>query len=1267
MSGHVPTLAWTESVANSDALHDSSALHKQGSQGRINASSSHANAGYVRGRLDYDELEDKYLKLREENHGLKTKLMEQEDRIKTLHAKYMKLTDDLRRKDAEVSLPASRHKRDIEVDRFVEELTDKVRVLTKRNEQLEMKNSQLSEMVGSKSSTRSLSASKRPQSASSKRPPVSHQDAPVMSSAADSKKDEVEKENLVQLVEMLRKQLSQADSAIQDLKAENKALKSTSKTTTDQLVILQSQRELREKQAQLNLMQNKYDHLDNTQTALKENHIQVLAQLEETARNLTNERRRAIQLETQLKIAQMQADRSRELEMMCDSLRSEKSIVEQENRKLVEAAFSEDGIMNASRRKQQDKAIQEALDRATAEAKAAQEDKASLTSQLQALQIRYDELQRESLLSVSERRKKEEQIQQITEELNKVKAEFNLLATQSGLDVQDLQEVFALLRKRREQSSSKRLVDMLRAELALQNVDEIDVAAQNADLAAEVSSLQKHVAFLKQSHVQLEEAKDQLQRHLNQQLAVAEEKNSRAEQTITMLKEQIKHLEEELQKLESDQRHAQYWRTRSFTGSAQTLQSRDVPLSATYAFAAGETAAAALTGVHAEYQNLLQEDDDFPPANLADDENALEFTIVGASLDSSAVSDPSITTFCCLEFLDFETVVTPIEGGMCPAYDFSARFSFKQDAFFWKYVSSHSVRIIVYRARGFEQADMVFGICTIPAADIFAVPALARPRSLMSVIFSASSASGTSVEVGRLEITVRSAKQVQVPLSVQTSNATGGKAGAIQSFVHSSLSNVVTVGYVQIHIIQCTGLCRAARVYAAYEFYTFRPRETAAARLPQTMARFDDIQLYPVQMDRALEAYLVNEKLRIFLIDENSVDPNPGAALVGSVALSLQMIKSKQSFEGKVEIDTGGFLEVRIAWKDHAGRDAPHSAIEQHGSLQALEDDAVVVSAQTRENSGRPPHPVSQQDEKSASASVPPSRMNPIITSPRTDSFNPMTTPTPTPIKPSNMSISHSAANTPRRPSDGHTNSSSSGPEVPKVQWSTPRGAPGTPSAPLEPSYTPRGDAPGSARRVIQMPSTPAPVDTPSADVEQSDNDVTRLVEELHTEAPFDRHKNVLVAVSDVHIEPTLLSKDGLSSVYVRVADRSSNFETIFALPSSVSTSKSVAVESNGRARVSLSAVFAMEPGSKSRFRVSRMLKDQDEDNADIVFTVFSANDGRVLGQCELNMQHVENSGKDILKDEIPVIDLSGISVGYLVVSFVAVKFLQQVRREMSP
>lgn len=86
--------------------------------------------------------------------------------------------------------------------------------------------------------------------------------------------------------------------------------------------------ELREKTTNLAILQSSQQYMETNHQAVKESHMKLIEQTEALNKALREERRRAIQLESELNSAQLSASTVKELNMIIEDLRRDKRVLQ---------------------------------------------------------------------------------------------------------------------------------------------------------------------------------------------------------------------------------------------------------------------------------------------------------------------------------------------------------------------------------------------------------------------------------------------------------------------------------------------------------------------------------------------------------------------------------------------------------------------------------------------------------------------------------------------------------------------------------------------------------------------------------------------------------------------------------------------------------------------------------------------------------------------------------------------------------------------------
>tara|TARA_B100000795_G_C22678076_1_gene390626 strand:- start:25 stop:891 length:867 start_codon:yes stop_codon:yes gene_type:complete len=250
--------------------------------------------------------EEKYLEERDKNVLLKRKTNEQEDTIKRLYTKIQMIEETLRRRGAKgldgsgtdgVKGSKPRRLADLEAEKLIADLRKRNASLKKDNTGIREK-LRISTMALNKAQKRP--GARRPMTSSNSRSSNENLDGMLQNfsksaTGAQSKKTR-------ELVSALRSRLVNTEQRLQTLARENSKLRQSgglkagrqhppapSSSSSSSIMsgdVLDLQRDLRDKTAQLTLLNNRFEHLESRSRASQEIHNKTLNKLEEDNRTI---------------------------------------------------------------------------------------------------------------------------------------------------------------------------------------------------------------------------------------------------------------------------------------------------------------------------------------------------------------------------------------------------------------------------------------------------------------------------------------------------------------------------------------------------------------------------------------------------------------------------------------------------------------------------------------------------------------------------------------------------------------------------------------------------------------------------------------------------------------------------------------------------------------------------------------------------------------------------------------------------------------------
>ncbi|XP_035115953.2 X-linked retinitis pigmentosa GTPase regulator-interacting protein 1 isoform X4 [Callithrix jacchus] len=302
-------------------------------------------------------------------------------------------------------------------------------------------------------------------------------------------------------------------------------------------------------------------------------------------------------------------------------------------------------------------------------------------------------------------------------------------------------------------------------------------------------------------------------------------------------------------------------------------------------------------------------------------ENLFELHIHQAFLTSAALAqagDMQPTTFCTYSFYDFETHCTPLSVGPQPLYDFTSQYVVETDSLFIHYLQGASARLDLHQAVASEHNTLAAGWIYFDRV----LETVEKVHGLATLIGAGGEEFGVLEYWMRLRFPIKPSlqacnkrKKAQVYLST---NVLGGWKAQENEFRSESRE---PQNELRIEITKCRGLRSRwlgtqPSPYAVYRFFTFSDHDTAiipASNNPY----FRDQAQFPVLVTSELDQYLRQEALSIHVFDDE--DSEPGLYL-GRAQVSLLPLAKNKSIKGDFNLTDpaekpNGSIQVQLDWK----------------------------------------------------------------------------------------------------------------------------------------------------------------------------------------------------------------------------------------------------------------------------------------------------------------------------------------------------------------
>ncbi|XP_057888912.1 protein fantom isoform X1 [Melospiza georgiana] len=641
------------------------------------SSTQNVKARQVISRISREELEDRFLRLRDDHILLKQYANKQEEKIKRMTTKLIRLVNDKRKCDQAGSGP-KRLGQALELEEMIEHLREKVCELEKQNESLRNKlisTKQQLQIQGHRpcpySSVQSrVNTGLKKESETAGMPEhtkkgMRFQGLEVRSSdlvlpkygqslledsraeirnletVIESQKNQIEE--LYRAREILGNQLRRKEKEIEEstLRLKEQGTASQRLNIQDNVEMIKVRKQLAEKSNALSAMEGKFLQLEENLKNLKTNHDALLAKGDELNVQLKEERLKCFHLQKELQTVTISNRRTEELQERINDLENENKLLKENYDKLHNSVFS-------LPHEQQWKSKEQQLKLQIAKLEAA---------------IKNDLADKNEILDkIKVERDQKEKLMQDNKDL-----QLRYLEQKQQLD--DLKNQVKCLTKDRKQQKN---VDLLFLEKVEDDIHkDVEYSMQELQLThvETVQELEKTRNLLLVQH--------KISKNYQTEVETMTRKMESLQKDYELKLEQYTHL--------LDIRAA---RIRKLEAQLGDIVYDTKPLKSRQEVLVNDPVGGFVETVHLERG-----------------ENLFEIHISKVIFSSEAMhtfGDWEPATFCTYAFYDFELQITPVVHGKTPSYDFTSQFLVQSDDSFFHYIQENSITLEVHRAYGID-------------------------------------------------------------------------------------------------------------------------------------------------------------------------------------------------------------------------------------------------------------------------------------------------------------------------------------------------------------------------------------------------------------------------------------------------------------------------------------------------------------------------------------------------------------------------------------
>ncbi|XP_006863582.1 PREDICTED: protein fantom [Chrysochloris asiatica] len=874
-------------------------------------------------RVTREELEDRFLRLHDENIVLKQHARKQEDKIKRMATKLIRLVNDKKRYERVGGGP-KRLGRDVEMEEMIERLQEKVHELERQNEVL--KNRLISakqqlqiqgyrqtpyNYVQSRINTGRRKASENVGVQECTRKGIRFQDVDVAETVQpmlikhgnnllEEARGEIRNlENVIQtqrsqieelehMAEILKTQLRRKENEIEFSLLQRREQQATDQRSNirDNVEMIKLHKQLVEKSNALSVMEGKFIQLQEKQRTLRISHDALMANGDELNMQLKEQRLKCCNLEKQLHSITFSEKRIEELQDRINDLEKERELLKENYDKLCNSAFSAAQEEQWRFKEQQFKVQIAQLETAL---------KSDLTDKAEILdRLKTEKDQNEKLIQEN----KELQIQYLEQkqQLDELKNRMKFFNKEGDVNVDELSEALLLIKSQKEQKNGD-----------LSFLEKLDNKS-NKDLEHSMRELQATHAETVQ---ELEKTRNMLimQHKINKDYQMEVEavthKMENLQQDYDLKVEQYVHLLDiraaRIQKLEAQLKDIAYG-TKQYKFKPEVMPDDSVD----------------------EFDETI---------HLERGENLFEIHINKVTFSSEvfqASGDKEPVTFCTYAFYDFELQTTPVVRGLHPEYNFTSQYHVHVNDLFLQYIQKNTVTLEVHQAYSTDYE-------TIAACQLRFHEILEKSGR----IFCTASLVGTKRDIPNFGIVeywfrlrvpmdqaIRLYRERAKALGYITSNFKGPEkmqwlSQPIPKTAQLNPADSTDGNLNELHItIRCCNhlQSRAGHLqphpYVVYKFFDFADHDTAI--IPSSNdPQFDDHMCFPVPMNMDLDRYLKSESLSLYVFDDSDTQEN---IYIGKVNVPLISLAHDRCISGVFELidhkkHPAGTIHVVLKWK----------------------------------------------------------------------------------------------------------------------------------------------------------------------------------------------------------------------------------------------------------------------------------------------------------------------------------------------------------------
>ncbi|XP_054475584.1 protein fantom [Anoplopoma fimbria] len=862
-------------------------------------------------RVSREELEDRFLRLHEETLLLKQHVHKQEDKIKKLGTKLMRLVKDRGRME-QLAVGGGGGQlvsrvRDVEMEEMMEELQEKARGLQAENEGLKQRLLVAKQQLINSQSRRSSPYGRvqsrvhtglkklrddssspsqpRPKSTRSSeggaRPPTGLLPRFGHSLLEETRAEVRNLENVIELqrshmeemegtLELLREELRRKEAEYEErlLQVREHQTSKLRSHVSGNVAMIKLQKQLSDRSDRVTELEGRFLQLQESQRALKVSHDAAMLKVDELSGQLKDERMKSLDLEKRLQSSNISRMKMEQLQERIGEVEQERDLLKDNNDKLVNSAFD---VSRQQKWQIQEQQLKLQIAQLETALKADLMDKNEILDKIKAERDSNEKL-------TEENQKLQLQFLEQKQQLEELNDRLKFYSRENEYDVSELTEALLLVKKRKSQRSGD-LGFLKEVEDGGGSSSESAVRELRAAHAETIQELEKTRNLLSMEGRISRDYRVELEAVLKKMEADRVESEQKLERQAALLDSRAA----KIHKLEAQLRDVAY-------GTKTFVFRPDVP----------------------DEEEKEEESEKEPP--LERGENLVELQVVGATLSPStlqALGEAEPSTFCTYAFYLFELHATPVATGPTPRYGFTSRYVVSMDQRLLDFLLRGSVTVELHQALGLDWRTLARGRIQLKT--------LLEPDGRVQGSVPLVGVSDEARSFGSVDYWLRLKVPMTETLRLFREKVEAGGYVSAAPDLHAQPPggcNELLITIQRCRDLKRSSVSQQPSPYVVYKFFAFPDYPTATVH-DCCDPDLHDLQVYSVPMDADLDRYLRTEDLRLYVFDykEQQMD-----TYVGKTRVPLLPLARDQGVSGEFELTdpsglSAGLIEVSLRWR----------------------------------------------------------------------------------------------------------------------------------------------------------------------------------------------------------------------------------------------------------------------------------------------------------------------------------------------------------------